>query len=312
VIEYLRSDNTDLEIKYTAASGITSVVFEVYDLDTNDFVQAGTAASGASSIFTATLDKSSIEYDRNLKFEWISSTASGSDSTINYYSIATPYATATRIRSLASIDSSVTDSTLEKEEKKARNFINSMTRTTFTKKYDTIVVYGNNTDILTLSEPILEIHKIYEDDILMYDSVSTASFNNFDYNIEPSVSKWRIKAISNSNSSSARTISDDRELLESPDISVIAYDGIFKKDCAYKVVGIFGYSYVPNKIELASALLVEDYLCNDWNIRNKGIQSTKNDSYEIQYGKDFAGGTGNLMVDALLADWTQTPSFMAV
>ena len=312
MIEYLRSDYSDLNITFTANAGITSVVFEAYDLDTDEFIQSGTTASGASSIFTATLTEDSISYDRNLKIEWVSSTASGASSTINYYSIVKPYATATRIRSLADIDSSVSDSTLEKSERKARNYINSITANYFSTRYQTVVVYGNNSDVLTLQYPIVRIDYIYEDDILMYDAVSTASFNKFDYDIEPAVSKWRIKAIGSENSSSAKTISDDRPVLEYPEVSVIPYDGIFKKDYAYKIVGVFGYNYVPNKIELATSILVEDYLCNDWNLRNKAIQSMKNDSYQVQYSKDFAGGTGNLMVDSLLSEWTQSIGPLAV
>ena len=305
MIEYLRSDNSELNINFTAVSGITSVVFEAYDLDTNEFIQSGTTSSAASQVFTATLTSDSAAYDRNIKMEWISSTASGASTTINYYSIVRPFATVSRIRELADINSSVTDSTLKKEEKKARSLIQSYTGIKFAKEYTSIVVYGNDSDILALPVPVLRIDKIYEDDILVYDSISTASVNDFDYQIEPSISKTRIKIINEDDEI-------ERRVLEYPDIAVIPYSGTFKKDYQYKIVGIFGYEYVPSKIELACSLLVEDLLCNDWNIRNKVIQSMKTDSYDIQYAKEFAGGTGNLMVDSLLSEWYQAPRFMVV
>lgn len=305
MIEYLRSDNSELDITFTAASGITSVIFEAYDLDSNEFIQSGTTASGASQVFTATLTSDSAAYDRNIKIEWVSSTASGASTTINYYSIVRPFATASRIRELADINSSVTDATLKKEEKKARSLIQSYTGVKFSKEYTSIVVYGNDSDVLTLPVPVIRIDKIYEDDILVYDSTSTASVNNFDYAIEPSVSKTRIKIINEDDEL-------ERRVLEYPDVAVIPYSGTFKKDYQYKIVGIFGYEYVPSKVELACSLVVEDLLCNDWNIRNKIIQSIKTDSYDIQYAKEFAGGTGNLMVDSLLSEWYQAPRFMAV
>ncbi|NDB83848.1 MAG: hypothetical protein EB127_14155 [Alphaproteobacteria bacterium] len=305
MIEYLRTDYDDLQVTFTAASGVTAVVFEIYDLDTDEFIQSGTTASGASSIFTATLTEDSVEYDRNVKIEWISSTASGASSTIEFASIIRPFATATRIRSIADIDSTVTDTSLKKQERKARMYIQKQTGVDFLKTYKSVVVYGNNTDVLTLPEPIIRIDKVYEDDILVYDSVSTASINSFDYAIQPSVSKYRIKAVNEDSEI-------ERGLLESPDFSVLPYDGIFKKDVQYRIVGIFGYSYVPSEIEQATALLVEDYLCNDWNVRNKNIQSLKNDSYDLQYSKEFAGGSGNLLVDSLLSSWVTQPKFMVI
>lgn len=305
MIEYLRSDNSELDITFTAASGITSVIFEAYDLDTNNFIQSGTTSSAASQVFTATLTSDSAAYDRNIKMEWISSTASTSTNTISYISIVRPFATASRIRELADIDSSTTNASLKKEEKKARSLIQSYTGVNFAKEYTSIVVYGNDSDVLTLPIPVIRIDKIYEDDILVYDSVSSASVNSFEYQLEPSVSKTRIKIINEDDEL-------ERRILEYPDIAVIPYSGVFKKDYQYKIIGIFGYEYVPSKVELACSLVVEDLLCNDWNIRNKVIQSMKTDSYDLQYAKEFAGGTGNLMVDSLLSEWHQAPRFMAV
>jgi hypothetical protein len=74
---------------------------------------------------------------------------------------------------------------------------------------------------------------------------------------------------------------------------------------------VFGYEYIPAEIELAAALLVEDYLCNDFNIRNKNIIELSNDSYDIKYGLDLATGTGNLMVDNILAKYLQ-PRYLVI
>lgn len=305
MIEYLRSDYMPLDITFTAASGITSVVFEAYDLDTDEFIESGTTASGASSIFTATLTTDAAAYDRNIKMEWVSSTASGASSTIEYLSIVRPYATATRIRALADIESTTTDATLKKLEKRARLYLQSLIGINFTKTYKSVVAYGNDSDVLMMPEQIIRIDKIYEDDILVYDSISTSSVNTFDFPLEKSVSRFRIKAVNADDE-------DERRLLESPDFSVIPYNGIFKKDYQYRVVGVFGYNYVPSEIEVATSLLVEDYLCNDWNIRNKNIESMKTDSYDIKYGSGFAGGTGNLVIDSLITPWLHEPRYMVL
>jgi hypothetical protein len=302
--EYLRTDYDALTIPFTAASGITSVIFEVYDLDTEEFIQSGTTSSAGSSVFNATLTQTSVEYDRNVKIEWTSSTASGASSTVEIASIVRPFATVSRIRSISDVESTVTDAAIKKQERKARMYIQMQTGVDFTKKYKSVVVYGNNTDVLTLFEPVIRIDKVYKDDILVYDSLSSPSVNNFDYGIEASISKYRIKAINQDSEI-------ERGLLESPDFSVLPYNGIFEKDVQYRILGIFGYSYIPPDIEQATALLVEDYNCSDSSVRNKNISKLSNDSYDITYAGDAAQGSGNLIVDAILARYRQ-PRYMVI
>ena len=306
MIEYLRSDNAELQISFTAASGVTSVVFEAYDLDSASFIQSGTTSSAASQVFTGTLTTDSTKYDRSLKIEWISSTASGASSTISYYSMKRPYATVSRIKELVDVDTTVSDATLKKYERKARLFIDAYTGLRFSKEYDSITSFGDNSDTLLMPVPVLKIDQIYEDDVLVYDlSTTGASVNKFDYTIEVGPSKTIIKILNN-NSVLGGAIN------EFPDTAVIRGAATFTKDRAYRIVGAFGYEYVPNEIELATALLADDYICNDWNIRNKGIESIKTDSYDLQYGKMFASGTGNLLVDSLLAPWVGQPRFMVI
>ena len=307
MIEYLRSDNAELQISFTAASGVTSVVFSAYDLDTASFVQSGNTSSAASQVFNGTLTTDSTKYDKNLKIEWVSSTASGASNTLVYYAIKRPYATVSRIKELVDIDTtSVSDSTLRKYEKKARNFITAYTGIRFAKEYDSIVAFGDNSDTLLMPVPVLKVDQIYEDDILVYDlSTAGASVNKFDYVIEVGPSKTIIK-IRNDAAAAAGGIN------EFPDTGIIRGAATFVKDRAYRIIGAFGYEYVPDEIELATALLVDDYICNDWNIRNKGIESIKTDSYDLQYGKMFASGTGNLLVDSLLAPWVGQPRFMVI
>jgi len=305
MIELLRQDDSTLTLNYTASAYATGLVFEVYDLDSNDFIQGGT---GSASVTTAsyiqyniTLNSDSTQYDRNIKVEFVTTTASGAYSEINRYSMRRPYATASRIRDIATIQNSTTDATLQKLERRARMIIDSFVGFAFYKKKKSLDAYGNNTDVLFMNEEILSVNKIYEDDLLVYENGS--SEYQFDYPIEVSVSNNRIKIVNSTEK--------NKESLEFPKFSVFHYDGIFKKDHLYEVDGVFGYEYVPSAVEEAAALLVEDYLCNDSNIRNKNIVELSNDSYDIKYAADFATGTGNLIVDSLLAEYRQ-PRFMVI
>jgi hypothetical protein len=301
MIEYLRQDNAPLNILYSASAYATNVYFEVYDLDTEEFIQGGKASVGASSVYTVTLNADSTQYDRKLKIEYVTTSGSGAYNEIQFASLVRPYATPDRIRELATIQDSVTDEQLRRLERRARLIINSHLGFNFNKEKRTVTVYGNNTDILSLPEKIYRIDSIYEDDLLVYERDN--STYQFDYPIEIGPSDSRIKIVNSS--------LENKETLEFPKFSVFYYDGIFKKDYSYKIDGVWGWDYVPAEIEESTALLIEDYLCSDSNIRNKNIAELSNDSYDIKYGKDFATGTGNLIVDNLLSIYKQ-PRYLVI
>jgi hypothetical protein len=300
MLEYLRSDYSPLEISYTASSYATNVYFEVYDLNTQEFIQGGKATKTASSVFKLTLDANSTTYDRNIKIEYVTTSGSGAYNQVQYAALVRPYATVSQIRDIASIDVSTTDAAIKRLERRARLSINASLGYDFYKNKRTVTVYGNNTDVLTLPDNLFRIDAVYEDDILIYERDN--SLYQLDYPLEIGESSNRIKIVNSD---------EETEILEFPRFSVFYYQGIFKKDFAYKIDGVWGWDYVPADVEEATALLVNDYLCNDFNIRNKNISELSNDAYDIKYGSDFATGTGNLLVDNLLAHY-KIPRYMVI
>jgi hypothetical protein len=301
MLEYLRKDNSPLTISYTASSYATNVYFEAYDLDTEEFIQSGAATTSGSSIYSITFTADSTSYDRNIKLEIITTSSANAYNEIQNISLIRPYASVSRIESLATIPPNTASSTLLKLERRARLSLNAFIGHSFYKLKKDLTVYGNNTDVLTLPENLYRIDKIYEDDLLVYERDN--SDVQLEYPIEIADSKNRIKIVN--------TSSKSKDTAESPIFSVFYYQGVFKKDHAYRIDGIWGWDYIPADIEQATALLVEDYLCNDFNIRNKNIAELPNDSYDIKYGSDFATGTGNLAVDNLIAHYKE-PRYLVI
>jgi len=296
--ELLRQDGAAYNFIYTASSYATNVFYEVYDLDTNEYLQGGKGAGPTASFnYTISLNKDTTEYDRNIKIEFVTTSQGGAFSEIQYLALVRPYATPNRIIELADIPSSASANTnlLRQLEKKARLSLNSYIGDNFYKEKRTLTVFGQNADIITTPIPIQRIDKIYEDDLIVYEKDNPDY--QLDFPLEIDSSKTRIKIVNSS--------TNNKEILEFPKFSVFYYEGIFRKDFAYKIDGIWGWEYVPSDIELATALLVEDYLCNDFNIRNKNISQLSNDSYNIKYGSDFSTGTGNLVVDNLIAKYKE-------
>jgi hypothetical protein len=301
MIEYLRTDNLPLTVSYTASSYATNVYFDIYDLDTEEFIQSGAGTYSASTVSSKTysigLNVDATSYDRNIKIEFVTTSSVGAYNDIQYASLIRPYASPDRILELADIPASASANTnlLRKLEKKARLSLNSYIGDSFYKEKRTITVFGQNSDIITTPIPIQRIDKVYEDDLLVYERDN--STYQLDFPLEIDNSGTRIKIVNSS--------TNNKEILEFPKFSVFYYEGIFKKDFSYKIDGIWGWEYIPADIELATALLVEDYLCNDFNIRNKNIGQLSNDSYNIKYGSNFSTGTGNLVVDNLIAKYKE-------
>jgi hypothetical protein len=301
MIEYLRTDNLPLTVSYTASSYATNVYFEIYDLDTEEFIQSGAGTYSASTVSSKTysigLNVDTTSYDRNIKIEFVTTSSVGAHNDIQYASLIRPYASPDRILELADIPASASANTnlLRKLEKKARLSLNSYIGDSFYKEKRTITVFGQNSDIITTPIPIQRIDKVYEDDLLVYERDNSSY--QLDFPLEIDSSGTRVKIVNSS--------TNNKEILEFPKFSVFYYEGIFKKDFSYKIDGIWGWEYIPADIELATALLVEDYLCNDFNVRNKNIGQLSNDSYNIKYASNFSTGTGNLLVDNLIAKYKE-------
>lgn len=296
--DYLRQDGAALTFTYTASTYATGVFYEVYDLDTEEYLQGGAGVNSitASTDFAITLNADTTEYDRNLKIDLITTSPLGAYSEIQYIALVRPYATVSRIKELADIDSAVvSDDDLRKLERRARLSINSHVGFDFYKKRMYLEVYGNNTDVLTLHDNLLRVDYIYEDDLLIYDRYEED--NPIGYPVKVAFSKNRLKIFN--------TDEKSKEIYESPKFSVFDYGGIFKKDYVYRVEGLFGWEYVPADVEEATALLVDYYICNDFHIRNKNIAELKNDSYSLKYGPNGFSGTGNLLVDNLLSNYRE-------
>jgi hypothetical protein len=70
------------------------------------------------------------------------------------------------------------------------------------------------------------------------------------------------------------------------------------------VEGDLGWRFVPNNIEQAADLLLEDMMNDDSIYRRHGIYSADMDVLKIQTGQNFYESTGNIDADILLMDYT--------
>jgi hypothetical protein len=149
-------------------------------------------------------------------------------------------------------------------------------------------VIGMGLDYLPINEKIEKLYKIYENGQLIHDSL------NSELNLYTiSVDKSAIVPIDEiQNKVEYQKVWRDRYL----DVS-------FASGYDYLIDGEFGYRIIPNDIQKACELLVNDLVHNNNQYINKYIEVFDNVEFRVQFSKDYAKGTGNMTVDRILANY---------
>ena len=183
----------------------------------------------------------------------------------------------------------------DKMEKKVRNIINTFCGQQFDyypSKY--IEISGTNKKTLHLPFPIVDLTKVIlnlgmSDEAILYDS-SDASYTAIEKAKEPH------------SFGSTYYIQFKRSMLDS--VQTIITTNKFNAADSYKIEGSFGWQFVPNNIEQAADLLLEDMMNDDSEFRRHGIHRVDMDTIEYQTNTNFYETTGNIDADVLLMDYT--------
>ena len=76
------------------------------------------------------------------------------------------------------------------------------------------------------------------------------------------------------------------------------------KEAYVKILGDWGWEFVPQNISLAADILIMDRMNDDSNYRLHGVQMVHMDQYRLTMFDGYQGSTGNLDADVLLMDYT--------
>lgn len=291
--EYFRTEGDSLTIPYVASAGTDSVIFSVYDLDLNEYILADEAVFSTGSTFNIILTQDITKYDRSLRIEIQSINGNVYSEDEMYVSVLRQYASTSEIRSELNLDSNqVSNAQIERLERKARYFINSKLGEDFSFSYKTIGTLGQGTDQLYIGLRTESFDKIIKDDKVIYDTTEYPEVNEMEYPVGITRSKYNLKIVA-----------EGENISEWSDVSVLRNPGFFTKNSFYVIRGEFGWKYIPNEIKVATVELVNDMLCSDFNYRNKGLKSVKNDSFDIQFQDGMQTSSGNLLVDSILSEF---------
>lgn len=188
---------------------------------------------------------------------------------------------------------------LSDAERWARKAIENYTGQQFYLYDDVHIVYGSGTDVLPLPYKLTDLHELYQNDILLLDNIN--NINNWNYDVQISETGFGIRV--NKANMLDNTVYTANGMVPP---SINDGSGIFYKDAVYRVQGRYGWSEVPNDIELACIELMRDYFSKDKEWRNKYLHSLQTFDWHFEYNQESYRGTGNVYVDQLLLPYVLT------
>ena len=210
-----------------------------------------------------------------------------------HYLVTRPYATVADIVDYSGYGVDTVDTNYKtydeimSAERYARFKINAFTGQKFDYVQKTISVLGDGVDVLLLPERIESISKVYENDVLVYDSTSA---NN----------QVTLK-VTDTNYAIAIDKGAGLEVFESyPYQADRPNAGYFNNGSKYSVEGMFGYKNVPIEIYDCTIRLANDFFHQDTVWKEKYVKSMQTGDWSVDISPAAYTGTGNSAVDRML------------
>lgn len=245
--------------------------------------------------------------NRKFKVQWDYEVGGNELSHIYYIDVVTPYANMSDVWDDLNFGTDPADANyktyheVQMAEKYARKLIESFTAQYFYAYDESQIVYGHGADILPLPFRIIELHELYEDDVLLVDNIN--DINNWTYSPIISESGFGIRVNRQAN---IDNIIYSANGLVPPSVNDINSRYAFRKDARYAVQGRFGWSSVPDNVEEACIILIKQFFEKDTQWRNKYVKGINAFDYKFDYMEDAHRGTGNLYADQLLLPYVIT------
>jgi hypothetical protein len=277
------------------------VYLSIYDADNDSSAITGfsnlTAVDESpAGIYSYNLSPAITNVNRVLEVKWTYVVGGVSATQTDYYQVETPYATVSEVVDFLQFGSEpnyanyVDPKAIVSAEKVARTIIEGYTGIKFYTYYGGQEVYGIGANTIHLTEKMLSLTQIYENEILVYDTTQNPVYNTFGYSTEISPTGYQIRIWY-----PGWPDGWDNQM----DPNIYEY-GRFRDRYLYRFVGQIGYKYVPEDIKLACMLLINDVLSNDYNWRNKYLSKVNLSEISFEMAKGAFNGTGNITVDNIL------------
>ena len=262
-------------------------------------VETVAVTSTADSTVEYVLPRSKVQFDRDFVIKIYDTNLLGEVVTESNLTVYRPYVdpnslgtTATEIaeyKRLEIIARSIIDAYLGNDSATGEGFYNHKL---------ILQTIGQGTDYIPVWHNPKKILKVYENNVLVYDSEDTETTWDYVYAIAPD------------NSAIIRVETGVYNRLESAPMNIPVATGdlgffgkvaaTFPRGYDYTFVLDVGYKAVPPDVEQAAIMLINDLKCGDNDYYKRFVTQYSTDQFNIKFAPEFLRGTGNLIVDKIL------------
>lgn len=179
----------------------------------------------------------------------------------------------------------------------ARSIIDSVIVDGFYNKKHVLQTVGLGSDYFPVWQDLNKVLKVYENNVLVYD-IDDPTVGDYEY--VTTLDRTAIQRVESDtyNRSEAKPIT----IPVSPgNIAFYGYRGVaFPVGFDYTIIMDVGPKTLPDKIEQATKLLIDDLKCGKLDYYNRYVTAYNTDQFRIQFDKSVFDGTGNMIVDKIL------------
>jgi hypothetical protein len=270
----------------------------IFDVETNDVITEGTAIESDDDFgfYAFSILDDYLEVNKQIKVIWQYEVDGNELSNTEIYDVVTPYVSIPTIYKKLGYGREIGDDRYKSlqeislAEQYARFMIESKTGQKFGKYSGKIAAYGQDADVLYLGERIIQFNKLTENNRKVIDL--SENFNNFGYNVEITESHYSIRILTTGDINEGGKL----DMVYRP-------KGYFNEGWKYDVEGIFGWEKVPEKIQLAGIMLIQDFFSKDNAWRAKYVTDVTYGDSDMKFSSLAFTGTGNFFVDKLLEEF---------
>lgn len=291
-MELLRVSPYDIEAEISVSEAETEYTVTVQDLSDLS-ITTDTLTSSAASIVTVTLPSA---YDGSYLI-----TVDGEETEV---SVVRPYVDAN-----TKADTASEIAQYASHEEVARAIIDSVIPEGFYFQKRVIETTGTGADYIPLWINAKKVLKLYENNVLMYDS-SDASSYTASYEITQDktaiIQTWS-EQINRAEGAPLILPAAQSDMLDLQ----FAYRG-FAKTFDYRIIVESGYRNIPTDIVKAAELLIDDLACGKLDYYKRYVSDYSSEQFKIKFGGGVFEGTGNILVDKILSKYAKSIRMLGV
>ena len=291
-MEILRVPSYSSAVSINVTDASTEYSYSIKDM-ADLSISSGTVTSDSNASVSITLPS---QYDGQYEITI--------DNEEHYYEIVRPYSDPNDHGSTASEISEYA-----KNEELARAIIDSIITEGFYYRKKVIQTSGFGTDYLPLWCDAKKVLKVYENNVLIYDSANASEYDrNFEITKDKTaIIETEVGAINRAEGASLLIP------IASSDQGVIDYYSRgFARTADYIIIVEDGYKRLPGDIVRASELLVDDISCGKLEYYKRYIEDYNTDQFKLKFNSGVFEGTGNIIVDKILSKYLKSIQTLGV